>query len=224
MKLFLSFLLLLSFLACQQRDSKTVTVSPNDSTQAPTVPVPKNDAANSGSNKEAPLSIKDSALLKLAEEVLVAIKNKDYKKLSTYVHPRLGVFLSAYAYVNTKDSTRLTATELANPKTFSRIVNWGAFEPADSSAGITIDAYFNKFVYDKDFLHAEKKSVNSFHNTGTDTNNIIEAFPEAEFVEFYFPGFDPKYEGLDFRGLRLAFKTENDKTYLIGIVHHQWTP
>jgi hypothetical protein len=43
------------------------------------------------------------------------------------------------------------------------------------------------------------------------------------YSEFYFPGFDPKYDGMDWRALRLVFKKENEKLYLVGIIHDQWT-
>jgi hypothetical protein len=42
-------------------------------------------------------------------------------------------------------------------------------------------------------------------------------------VEYYFPGFDPQYEGMDWRSLRLIFLQDNDVWYLAGIVHDQWT-
>jgi hypothetical protein len=43
-------------------------------------------------------------------------------------------------------------------------------------------------------------------------------------VEFFFPGFEKKYDGLDFRALRLVFRIENKNPYLVGVVHDQWTP
>jgi hypothetical protein len=36
-------------------------------------------------------------------------------------------------------------------------------------------------------------------------------------------GFDPEYEGMDWRSLRLVFEKKNDIWYLVGIIHDQWT-
>lgn len=205
--------------SCQQRDTKT-TAAPNDSAHA----VISKDTAPAKNDKPATIQTKDSSLLQLAEKVLVTLKEKNFKQLATYAHPDSGIFFSAYAYVDKTDKTRLSVAELNNPATASRKVKWGAFDPQDSSALITITTYFDKYVYDEDFLEAPKKSVNQFHNRGTTINNIQEAFPNTEIVEFHFPGFDPKYEGLDYRTLRLVFKPENNKYLLTGIVHDQWTP
>lgn len=214
-------LFILVLLSCNQTDTTTVTTSDSDTSLRKDSGSISKDPLPADRTEVKPLSARDSSFVELGEEVLIALEDKDYKKLSSFVHPRSGVLFSAHAFVDTTDNTRLSAAQLADPAMLSRKVNWGAFEPNDT---ITIGAYFNKFVYDVDFLNAEIKSVNSFHSRGTDLNNIKEAFPGTDIVEFYFPGFDPKYEGMDFRGLRLVFKTENNKRYLVGIVHDQWTP
>lgn len=43
------------------------------------------------------------------------------------------------------------------------------------------------------------------------------------YVEYHFPGFEKKYEGKDWKSLRLVFEKKNDRWYLVGIVHDQWT-
>ena len=224
----LSVLFLLSVLvSCNQQDSKQVTTITDSAGMVSPVsdsgrvigakgPVDQKDSVR--------LTARDSVLLRIAENILVVIKARDFKKLSSFVHPVLGVRFSPYAYVNTADSTVLSARQLANPATLSEIVNWAAFAADDTSRIMSIRRYFDRFVYDKDFLHAENKSVNRFSSGGTDLNNIREAFPGADVVEFHFPGFDPLYEGMDFRTLRLVLKTEDTKTYLTGIVHAEWTP
>ncbi len=88
---------------------------------------------------------------------------------------------------------------------------------------MSIKNYFGKFVYDEDFLNAKQKSINEFLGSGNSLNNLREVFPGSDFTEFYFPGFDPKYEGMDWRTLRLVFKTENNRPWLIAIVHDEWT-
>jgi hypothetical protein len=43
-------------------------------------------------------------------------------------------------------------------------------------------------------------------------------------VEYYFPGFDPQYGGMDWRSLRLVFSDHGGTWYLAGIIHDEWTP
>jgi len=42
-------------------------------------------------------------------------------------------------------------------------------------------------------------------------------------VEYHFPGFDKKYEGMDWASLRLVLIEAKDGWKLVGIVHDQWT-
>ena len=42
-------------------------------------------------------------------------------------------------------------------------------------------------------------------------------------MEYHFPGIDPKFEGMDWRSLRLVFEQKNCTWYLVGIIHAQWT-
>src|SRR5688572_31986440 len=173
-----ALLLLLCLAACQQRDSKTVTVPKDSATTTNNTP-PKDSAAVKG-EVQKPLSAKDSSLVQLAEKVLTTLKNKNYKTLATYAHPDSGIFFSAFAYVRKSDSSRLSVAELNDPATPLRKVDWGAFELGDASTGLSLNRYFDKHVYDVDFLHAPLKSVNQFHNNGTDINNITEAFPNTD--------------------------------------------
>jgi hypothetical protein len=80
-----------------------------------------------------------------------------------------------------------------------------------------------KFVYDVDFAKPEKASVDKFLGGGNSLNNLLQVYKDCHFTESYFSGFEKKYEGMDWRTLRLVFKERDKKFYLIGIVHDQWT-
>jgi hypothetical protein len=54
-------------------------------------------------------------------------------------------------------------------------------------------------------------------------SNASEYFPGSVVVEYYFPGFDSKYAGMDWQSLRLVFQQENGQWYLVALVHSQWT-
>jgi hypothetical protein len=43
-------------------------------------------------------------------------------------------------------------------------------------------------------------------------------------VEYYFPGFDPQYGGMDWRSLKLVFSQADGSWNLAGIIHDEWTP
>lgn len=166
----------------------------------------------------------DTALLiSTSVEILKHIKNRDYQKFATFIHPQDRIRFSPYACIDTVKDKVLSDDEFLQIAISHKKINWNS-SWEEKTELLTVADYFRKFVYDVDFLNAELKSVNRYHSQGTDLNNIEEIYPGYRVVEFFFPGFEKKYEGLDFRALRLVYKTKNGKLFLTGIVHDKWTP
>ena len=194
--------------ACNQPDKKEKGI----------VDTIKDDKSDSVTRKK-----RDTALLTLSEEILQAIKSKDYEKVASFISPGAGVRFSPYGFIDTNTSQVLFPSQLIEYAKNKKRLAWGAFDGSGDTITLTVPAYFEKFVYNEDYVNAEKKSVNQFLANGNSLNNLHETFPGADFTEFYFPGFDPKYEGMDWQTLRLIFHYQNNRYVLIGIVHDQWT-
>jgi hypothetical protein len=167
---------------------------------------------------------KDTALLVLRKEVLTAIKNNDYNKFVTFIHPEQGVRFSQYGNVNIKTDIKFTGVDFLNKIKEKRTkINWGNYDGSGDAILLTIEEYFKKFIYAADFLNAEKVSINQKNGKGNSINNIVEIYKPCDFVESHFTGFDKSLGGMDWQSLRLVFKKYNDKYYLVGVVHDQWT-
>ena len=138
----------------------------------------------------------DSLLLQYAEKVLAAIKAKDFTRLSAYIHPQSGVRFSPYAYVDTARAQLLSATQILAFAHQDKVIDWGSYDGSGEPIRMSIRKYIDRFVYDADFLHAEKKRVNEFIGYGNSLNNLKEVYPGCDFAEFCFSGFDPRYEGM----------------------------
>jgi hypothetical protein len=196
-------------------------------------------ACNNVSNKEAVTSsdstIVDSlvtgideaksneTLIKLNKEILVAIKKQDYQSLANYIHPTLGVRLSPYGTISINNDAIINATELLKMMKENTKLFWGNYDGTGDPIDLSAKDYFEQFVYDEDFLNAEKVTINRSSATGNSINNISLVYPQNDYIENYFSGIDKKYEGMDWRALRLVFQKEGGKYYLIGIIHDQWT-
>ena len=168
---------------------------------------------------------KDSILLKLTEDILGGIKNKNYAAIANFIHPSYGIRFSPYAFIDTAKHKKFSKEEfldLANNKNGKTIL-WGLFDGSGEPIRMTLNAYMKRFVYDADFLKPEKRSVNKFLGGGNSLNNLSKIYTGCDFTESYFSGFDKKYEGMDWKTLRLVFKKSNDQFFLIGIVHDEWT-
>jgi len=159
---------------------------------------------------------------KRAREVVLALKNKDSAKLSSFAHPVLGIRFSPYAYVDETEIV-LTASQLKDVFLDSRKYLWGSYDGSGDPITLTFAKYYQRFIYDKDFINAEKIKYNEITESGNTLNNCFEFYPNGIVVEFHFSGFDPKYEGMDWRSLRLVFEGKDNIWYLIGIISDRWT-
>ena len=168
----------------------------------------------------------DSAqVTSLSLEILKAVKEKDYEYLSNYFHPAFGVRFSPYAYIDTAVDVVLTADEYINLLTKNRekLTNWGSFDGSGEPIMLNMKNYIKKYVYDVDFFNAEKISFNRILGAGNSQDNIRTVYEGLPFAEFYFSGFEEKYSGMDWRSLKLVFKKYEDRFYLVGIIHSEWT-
>ncbi len=160
-------------------------------------------------------------ILARSKQVVAALKNKNLKTLSTFVHPSKGLRFSPYGYIDTEKDLTFRKAQVPKLFTFPAYV-WGQFDGTGDDIKLNFAGYYKKFVYDLDFARAPKVSFNETIGKGNTVINIAEAYPNAKFVEYYFPG-TKKYDGMDWRSLRLIFEKSGANWYLVGISHDQWT-
>lgn len=155
-----------------------------------------------------------------AEQAVGALKAQDMAKLATLVHPAKGVRFSPYLHANTQQDVVLKADQLAS----TQVYTWGVHDGSGEPIKGTFADYYKQFIYDLDFAAAPKVGWGEILGKGTIQDNVKEAYPDGVFVEYHFPGVDAKYQGMDWRSLRLIFEREGQNWYLTGIMHGQWTP
>ncbi|TCT13868.1 hypothetical protein EDC18_108106 [Natranaerovirga pectinivora] len=162
-------------------------------------------------------------LIRDALEVVNLIKDQDFDALQEWVNPEVGLLFSPYAYVDYAVDVILLEKDLPNIMESDEVFIWGAFDGTGYPIEFTFREFYERFIYDEDYVNAHIIGNNVEVSTGSMINNIEEAFPGAEFVEFHFTGFEEQFIGMDWRSLRLVFQEDNDRRYLVGIVHDEWT-
>jgi hypothetical protein len=161
-------------------------------------------------------------ILDRAAEVIRAFKDKDMVSLSAYVHPEMGLRFSPYAYV--KDTDQVFAPEkVAGLMDDYTVYTWGVYDGSGAPIDLSFPDYYTKFIYDVDFSDAPQVALSHRLGVGNSIDNSLEFYPVSIIVEYYFPGFDAQYAGMDWRSLRLVFTEYNSTWYLVGIIHDQWT-
>ena len=190
----------------------TNTISKVDS---PVLVIPKEEIA--------PVLSLDSTLTLLSKEVLLLLKNKDYKALVNYIHPEVGVVFSPYGFIDNENSILLTREKFLQALNDGKKINWGNYDGSGDPINLSLKDYLQKFVYNADYLNAEKFSINKMIGSGNSLNNLKKVFPGLHFTESYFSGFKKELSGMDWTTLRLVFKKSGDKYFLRAFVHDQWT-
>jgi hypothetical protein len=226
---------MLTSTACSMRslDTKEVKVIEKTNTEA----VTKGDSGstkstndkNSDLNEKGEVLQKDteeyikSIISNRATEVLTALKNKDTESFSKTVHPVKGVRFSPYAYVNESADLIFSADKIKVIDSDVSEYLWGNYDGSGEPIRLTFSDYYEKFIYDSDFINAKEVGYNKSIGKGNTTNNSFQVYNNSIIIEYHFPGFNPEYSGMDWKSLRLVFEKFNDSWYVVGIIHDQWT-
>ncbi len=195
----------------------TVTVMP---TTSPTVqpPAPTQvPASGANADTEQQMNVERARL------VVQTLKQRDLQTLAELIHPQKGVRFSPYATVNEQQLV-FTAEEVAATDSDTTIYTWGTYDGSGFPMELSFADYFNRFVYSHDFAQAARVGYNETVGKGTAVDNSRKFYgPNAIVVEYHFPGFQPKYEGMDWVSLAVVLEEVDQQWYVSGIIHDQWT-
>ena len=160
-------------------------------------------------------------VLAKSKQVITALKNKNVNTLANYVHPTKGVRFSMAAYVDTQKDLTFRQKDVRKLYSLPAYV-WGQADGSGDDVKLNFAGYYKRYVYDRDFARAPKIVYNKFINRGDSGGNLSEAYPNGKFVEYHFPG-TKKYDGIDWKSLRLVFEKSGKTWYLVGIIHDEWS-
>lgn len=157
-----------------------------------------------------------------SQQVLRAIRRRDIRQLSSFVHPTKGLRFSPYVYVQQGDRM-FTRWQVGTLFRNNRRYLWGEQDGSGDPIRLTARQFFNRYIYDKDFLRARAVNYNTVAGRGNTTNNVLDFYPQAITVEYYLPGTNPRYGGMDWGSLWLVFEKMGNQWYLVGLVSDEWT-
>lgn len=158
-----------------------------------------------------------------AKDALALLLSHDMDRLSSFVHPIKGVRFSHYMYVKPGKDMVFTRSQVPGLWDDGTEYVWGEADGTGDPIKMTFNAYHRRWL-NHDFSKAPKVAYNgSPLKSGNTPNNIAEVYPGSIAVEHHFPGFEPRYEGMDWASLWLVFEREKDEWYLVGVVRGNWT-
>ena len=166
----------------------------------------------------------------LARTVMTELKNKDFAKLATLIHPQKGLRFEPYSTPFFQGQL-FTKQEFQKASTSSKKYTWGSYDGSGEPIELSFSDYYKKFVYNKDFLKLEPKyypeNFKKYTHNGLEAydpndNDWDKNYPEASAAYYYWP--DPEYGegGGDWASITLVFEKEKTVWYLVAIIHDQW--
>lgn len=188
------------------------------------------DAANfavSGQDSSyapAQFNIKDNFfLLDSACSAALAMQQRDWDALSSFVHPELGVTFTPYSTVEPNVDLNFSAKQIKKLAEDDTPYVWGMTDGKGDPIQMTMLDYFERYVYNVDYCQAPQIGIDRIMVSGNALENITDAYPDCRFVDFCYPSIDPAYGGADWCSLKLVFQALDGHWYLVGVVHGEWT-
>lgn len=155
--------------------------------------------------------------------VLAAFEEEDMASLAKLVHPERGVTFSPMVYVS-KEDRHFSSKDIAMMAENKQSYHWGKDDGSGKALQMTFKGYCERYVYDADFLGTDSVYIDRHFQRGNAINNARKAYEGCHMIEYYVPGVNPDYAGLDWRALRLVFEPFEETQYLTGVIHAEWTP
>ena len=160
----------------------------------------------------------EMTIAEISNELIEAISIKDFETVSEFTHPVKGVRFTPYTYVSLDNDIVFNRAEIESFFDDQDVYIWGIYDGIGDDISLTPSQYYEKFIYTNDFKNAEEIGYNEVLSMGNMNENQFEVYDNAIVVEYYFSGFNPDYEGMDWRSLRLVFQqcgmTETGRDYL----------
>lgn len=165
-------------------------------------------------------SSEEQILIGLNNEVVSALQKKEYKKLSSYLHPEKGIHFSMYSFVSDKDKS-FSKADFEKYIDSSVRFTFGHKDGSGAIYTVSLKDYLKDWAYKKEFDKA-KINYDNFEGKGNSLNNIKEKYPNSVIVENYLAG-TVEYSYMDWNSLILVFEKSDGKYYLVSIANNQWT-
>lgn len=181
-----------------------------------------NDSINTSQSDEDQLPMEAVDPQQTVTDVINLLKDKDLPRLAAYVHPTKGVRFSPYGHVNMETDIIMQASILQHAFEEDGILDWGSYQGSGESIDLSFADYYEKFIYDHDFVNADQVGYNTIIGTGNTVNNATEFYSDSYIAEYHFRGTEAN-NFMDWSSLRIVLVEYNRDWVVVGIIHDQWT-
>ncbi|MGP4714239.1 MULTISPECIES: hypothetical protein [unclassified Psychrobacter] len=183
----------------------------------------ESNMATSSNNASTNSDMSQQTLIQQAMRIQRALANNDYARVADDIHPTRGVRFSMYAYIQPESDKVFSREQYTQYLDESNVrFTWGQKDGTGDIYVTPLPDYLKDWVK-ADYFNDQSTTTNATAAVGNSINNLDRIYPNSEYVEFYNPGVNPEYGGLDWRALRLVFDEYQGRRYLVAVISDQWT-
>jgi len=167
-----------------------------------------------------PEIVKNNNLIEVSNKTMTLLKNKNFEELSDLIHPTLGIRFSPTAFIDLDSDLNFNTADFIDLTVQKNKVIWGVNKNSGEKIELNFNDYYSTYIYDADYLNAESITENKCLKNSSVINNISEVYNDAEYVEYYFSGFNKQHDGLDWKAIRLVFKKTGNKYHIVALIYN----
>lgn len=146
------------------------------------------------------------------------IKNKNFERLSTLIHPSTELRLSSSTEIKQSTDVKINSEQLKKLTTDTTKYKWGVLNGEGNQIELNFNEYYDLYIYDKDYANNAEVNYNKFIDRSDKKTNVYEIYKEGIVVEYFFKGTEAN-NYMDWSSIYLGFENIEDKWYLTGIIH-----
>ncbi len=165
------------------------------------------------------ITLSENALLRAtADSIICSIEQSDTDMLRQFAGSE--IVISPYVFVDPEVHVELSLDSLFSDKN-NRL--WAYEDGSGREIRLTAKSYLEKYVLEDRFSNAPQVSVNVPIGIGNSEDNTQAFLKNDPYVEYYYPGFDEKFGGLDWVSLRVYLHKTGSGYKLSGLIGNCWT-
>lgn len=163
----------------------------------------------------------------IAKDTVKAIKNKDFKKLTTLAHPKKGIVFSTTPYLVDGEYATLSTAQLKEynaGKNEKKLVLWGIEGGSGEDIKLNFNDFYKNHLWTTDYLGKNITiKYGDIQTVGSDSVNYKEKFPNSVAVMYYYPGTNEN-GNMDWKAMIMVYQQEGKEIYLVAVLIAKFTP
>ena len=157
-----------------------------------------------------------------SESVIMILEDNQLLNLVEWIHPEKWIRFSPYTYIDVEEHNVLFSGDIVNNTDQTYI--WGHTDWKWDAIEMSISEYITTYVGNVDYIWSADEILIDYETMRwNNLNNINEVYSDSTYIEYYISGFEPQYEGMDWKSITIVFEEFEWAYYVVGIINWSWT-